>query len=101
MQQIRRSVDIVMSQTGARGHMLDLHAYKFVNKVSCWASRALWKRQEVKETTIQLMKNEALVMETNQLSAVVPPAKAQGQYHHKRNGGNRSSSLSRDTYQTG
>ena len=67
--------------------MLDLQAYKFVNKVSCCAARALWKRQEVKETTIQLIKNEALVIETNQLSAVVPPAKAQGQCHHNAMGG--------------
>ena len=29
----------------------------------------------MKETIIQLMKKEALVMETNQESAVVPPAK--------------------------
>ena len=81
--------------------MVDLQAYKFVNNVSCWAARALWKRQEVNETTIQLIKNEALVIETNQLSAVVPPAKAQSQCHHKRNWGGRSSSLSRGTYQTG
>lgn len=65
-----------MSQTGAKGHIEDFQAYNPENNGSFWAARVLWKRQDVKATIIQLIKNEALVIETNQFKATTPPATA-------------------------
>ena len=67
---------MVISQAGAIGQRLEFHAYSCEKRVSPCALRVLWKRQDVKATIVQLMKNEELVMEMKQFSATVPPAVA-------------------------
>lgn len=74
MQHTRSKVDMTISHDGARGHNVDFHAYISVNSVSFCAFRVQLNRQFVKEMIIQLVKKEALVIESNQFRTCAPPA---------------------------
>jgi len=55
------------TQIGASGHHLEVQAKGSVKGVRPWALSAALKRNDVKPMTAQLVKKEALVIETSQL----------------------------------
>jgi hypothetical protein len=74
--QIRRqtsSISETASDTvGARGHRVDVQVYCSPNRLRFWAFTAAWKRNEVRAITAQLVKKDALVMDTSQLRTRFP-----------------------------
>jgi hypothetical protein len=82
--QIRRQANS-MSETasdtvGARGHRVDVQVYCSPNRLRFWALTAAWKRNEVRAITAQLVKKDALVMETSQFRTRFPvPGRRIGQ----------------------
>lgn len=65
---------MIINQDGASGHNVDFHAYISVKSASFCAFSVQWKHQFVKEMIIQLVKNDALVIESNQFRTCTPPA---------------------------
>jgi hypothetical protein len=77
--QIRRqtsSISETASDTvGARGHRVEVQVYCSPKRLRFWALTAAWKRNEVRAITAQLVKKDALVMETSQFRTRFPVPK--------------------------
>lgn len=73
-QAAKSSKQFAISQRGARGQQVERHEKGSWKSRSFWALIAARNRKEVKETMIQHVKNEELVMATSQLRTMAPPA---------------------------